>query len=94
MSNNQNFLSPEITTVTSQNTSYAFLKGLAPGSPYYISVVIRLSNSQVYQSQVVKITYANPVYLGVNLVLLGAIGFYIYVGYRVFMKKKSKNGFQ
>ncbi len=94
VSNNQNFLSPEITTVTSQNTSYAFLKGLSPGSPYYISVVIRLSNSQVYQSQVVKITYANPVYLGVNLVLLGAIGFYIYVGYRVFMKKKSKIGFQ
>ncbi len=94
VSNNQNFLSPSITTVTSQNTSYAFLNGLTPGSTHYVSVVVRLSNSQVYQSQVVKITYANPVYLGVNLVLLGAIGFYIYMGYRVFAKKKSKIGFQ
>lgn len=94
VSSNQNFLSPTITTVASQNTSYAFLKGLIPGKDYYVSVVIRLSNSQVYQSQVVKITYSNPVYLGINLVILGAIGFYIYVGFRVFRKKKGKIGFQ
>lgn len=90
VSGNQNFLSPSVTTVSSQNTSYTFLRGLTPGSTYYVSVVLRLSNSQVYQSQVVKITYSDPLYLGINLILAGAIAFYIYIGYRVFSKRKNK----
>ncbi len=94
VSTNQNFLSPKVTTVLSKGTGYAFLSGLAPGHTYYVSVVLRLSNSQVYQSQVVKITYTNPIYLGVNLVILGAIGFYVYMAYRVFVKKKDKDGIQ
>ncbi len=94
VSNNQNFLSPDVTTVSSQNTSYTFLSGLVPGSTYYISVVLRLSNSQVYQSQVVKISYSNPVYLGINLVIAAAIGFYAYIGYRVFSKKRRRDEIQ
>lgn len=90
ISNNQNFLNPTIQTVGTQNTTYTFLTGLIPGNTYYVSVVLRLSNSQVFQSQVVKISYSNPVYLGINLILAGAIGFYGYIGYRVFSKKKRK----
>lgn len=88
VSQRSDFLNPTVTTVASQNTSYAFLTGLVPGHTYYVSVVLRLSNDQVYQSQVVKITYADPVFLGVNLVLAGAIGFYVYMAYRIFRKKK------
>ena len=94
VSTNKNFLNPKVTTVASPGTGFTFLSGLAPGSTYYISVVLRLSNSQVYQSQVVKITYTDPVFLGVNLVIFGAIGFYIYMGYRVFRKKRDSGGIQ
>lgn len=87
VSNRVDFLNAAVTTVSSQNTSYRFLTGLVPGHTYYVSVVLRLSNDQVYQSQVVKITYENPVYLGLNLVILGGIAFYGFVAYRVFRKK-------
>lgn len=83
------FLDASITTISSQNTSYTFLTNLLPGRTYYVSVVLRLTNDQVYQSQVVKITYNNPVDLGLNLVIVGGIGIYAYLAYRVFRKKKS-----
>ncbi len=87
VSEQSDFLNPSVTTVSSQNTSYTFLTGIVPGHTYYISVVLRLSNAQVYQSQVVKISYTDPVYLTINIILLGAIVFYGYIAYRVFRKK-------
>lgn len=87
VSGQSDFLNPAISTVSSQNTSYSFLTGIYPGHTYYISVVLWLTNSQVYQSKVIKISYSDPVYLTVNIILLGAIGFYVYVAYRIFRKK-------
>lgn len=87
VSSQSDFLNPTITTVWAQNTSYTFLTGIYPGHTYYITVVLWLTNSQVYQSKVVKISYSDPVYLTVNVVLVGALGFYVYIAYRIFRKK-------
>ncbi len=88
VSKQPDFLNPSIKTISTQSTSYTFLTGIVPGQTYYISIVLQLSNSQVYQSQVVKISYENPVYLVINALLLSAVGLYAYIAFRVFRKKK------
>lgn len=88
VSKQPDFLNPTIKTIGKSGTSYTFLTGLVPGRTYYVSVVLQLSNSQVYQSQVVKVTYDNPVYLVINALLVGAIGLYAYMAFRIFRKKK------
>ncbi len=88
VSKQPDFLNPTIKTIGTRGTTYTFLTGMVPGHTYYVSIVLQLSNSQVYQSQVVKISYENPVYLVINALLLSAVGLYAYIAYRVFRKKK------
>lgn len=87
VSKQPDFLNPNVKTITSQSTTYTFLTGIVPGQTYYVSIVLQLSNGQVYQSQVIKISYDNALDLAINSLLVGAIGLYAFIAYRVFRKK-------
>ena len=93
VSNNPDFFNPKVYSYTSQNTTTALLTGLTPGQTYYVTVILRLSNDQIYESQVVKISYGDPVYLGANIVLVGGIIFYVALAMKIFGKKKKKYDF-
>ena len=93
VSDNPDFFSPKVSSYSSQNTTSALLTGLVPGQTYYITVILRLSNDQIYESQVVKISYSNPVYLGANVVRVGGIIFYVALAVKIFGKKKKKYDF-
>ena len=77
ISQNPSFFNPRVITFTSPSSTSTVISGIYPGHTYYATIVLRLSDGEVYQSSVVKITYTNPVYLGMNLAIVGGIAVYL-----------------
>ncbi|MCL4306888.1 MAG: S8 family serine peptidase [Candidatus Thermoplasmatota archaeon] len=77
VSQNAGFFNPRVITFTSPSSTSTVISGIYPGHTYYATIVLRLSDGEVYQSSVVKITYSNPVYLGMNIAIVGGIAIYL-----------------
>lgn len=77
LSTNSQFFNPDILTFSSNSTTSTLLSGIYPGQTYYATAILRLTNGEVFQSQVVVISYSNPVYLLVNAVIVGGISIYL-----------------
>jgi subtilase family serine protease len=77
ISQNPSFFNPRVITFTSPSSTSTVISGIYPGHTYYATIVLRLSDGEVYQSSVVKITYTNPVYLGMNIAIVGGIAVYL-----------------
>ncbi|MGC8608867.1 MAG: S53 family peptidase, partial [Thermoplasmata archaeon] len=88
-STNPSMSNPKIVTISSQSTTDAFIVGITPGSNYYVQEIVHLSTGQYFQSKKVLISYSNPVYLVLNLVIVIGILIYVYMAFKVFRKKKT-----
>ncbi len=77
-------------TISSQSTSDLFILGITPGSNYYVQETVRLTTGQYFQSGKILISYSNPVYLLLNIVIVVGILAYAYMAFRTFYRKKVK----
>ena len=81
------FLNPEIFQFISSAMTSTLLTGVYPGHVYYATVVLKLTNGEIIQSGVVKITYSNPLFLLANLAITGSIAAYL-IYTTLYLKKK------
>ncbi len=93
ISSKPSFENPEILTFTSNTSTSTVISGIYPGHTYYATIVLRLSNGEVFQSQTVRMGYGNPVYLAVNIVIISGIAVYIFmtVSYLTGRRRKTSS---
>lgn len=88
-STNQSMLDPNVITIGSQSSTYTLITGIFPMHTYYVTVVIHLTDGQVYSSPEVQMGYSNLVYLFVNIAILAGIIVYLYFAVG-FLRRASK----
>ncbi len=88
ISTSRSMANPEKLLISQQTQNSLFILGTTPGHSYYIQEVLMLNNGQFFQSQVTVMSYSNPVYLGLNLVIVAAILIYVYFAISIFMRRR------
>jgi len=95
IANNPSFTSGErIINFQSNTTGSTYLSGILPGHTYYAVVVLRLANGVFYESQMIEINYSNFLWLGITLLIYGAIIGYAAVAVYIFRRHKKKDEIQ
>ncbi|MCY0851707.1 MAG: S8 family serine peptidase [Thermoplasma acidophilum] len=90
ISNSRSMTDPQKIVITDQSQNSLFVMGTTPGHNYYIEEILMLSNGQFFQSQVTVMSYSNPVYLALNLVIVAAILIYIYFAVSIFVRRRRE----
>ncbi|KAA8923210.1 S8 family serine peptidase [Thermoplasma sp.] len=90
ISNSRSMSNPQKLIITDQSQNSLFIMGTTPGHSYYIQEVLMLNTGQFFQSQVTVMSYSNPVYLGLNLVIVAAILIYIYFAISIFVRRRRE----
>ncbi len=88
------FVSPEIMTFTSNTSTSTVISGIYPGHTYYATIILRLSNGEVFQSQTVRMGYGNPVYLSVNIIIVSGIAIYIFMTVSYLRRRGGKTSIE
>ncbi|CAC12105.1 xanthomonapepsin related protein [Thermoplasma acidophilum] len=90
ISNSKSMSDPQKIIITDQSQNSLFVMGTTPGHSYYIEEILMLSNGQFFQSQITVMSYSNPVYLALNLVIVAAILIYVYFAISIFFRRRRE----
>lgn len=90
ISTNPNMLNPGSVTVTSQNTTFAFLSGIVPGQTYYITVSVYLQDGEIYGTQPAQMGYSNPFVLLANVAIVAGVIIYAVMAVRYVGRMRKK----
>ncbi|MCL4340822.1 MAG: hypothetical protein M1431_01810, partial [Candidatus Thermoplasmatota archaeon] len=90
ISRSPSFQNPEILTFTANTSTSTVIFGVYPGQTYYATIVLRLSNGEVFQSQTVRMGYENPVYLTVNIAIGLGMAIYLFMTVSYLRKRWKK----
>ncbi len=76
--------------ISSPTQTSAFVNGIYPGTVYDMRISVVLKSNTVVNSSTVQVSYNNPIYIGLSLMIYAGLGLYAYVVISYLRRRKRK----